>query len=319
MNTVSHQIVLSSDEHFGNRLPPRHVGLLMAELPLIVKLCILMSLRNRSTASGRAPEWLNRAADIRYVGHQGDDQIELLFEAPSLGDSACEIYEQKELFDELSKRPSARDTGFDLLGDVLCDVKSRNTDSNHFDSPLLTRLTRFGKVFEKSPFRDLILTSRRHTKRKPACLSPSIIDSAKSLLGKTPASQRVRLVGQLDSIEASTQRFSLLLDTGEKVFGVFSDDQLDSINELWRQRVLVLGMAVYRPSGKLLRVDADEVTLTEETGQFFSAIPQPRRERFDLRETIRNQQHKKGLAAIMGKWPGDESDDEIAIALKELS
>jgi hypothetical protein len=111
----------------------------------------------------------------------------------------------------------------------------------------------------------------------------------------------------------------VLLDNGEKVCGVFSDEQLDSINELWRQRVLVLGMAVYRPSGKLLRVDADEVTLTEETGQFFSVIPPPRRERFDLRETIRNQQHKKGLAAIMGKWPGDESDDEIAIALKELS
>lgn len=44
-----------------------------------------------------------------------------------------------------------------------------------------------------------------------------------------------------------------------------------------------------------------------------------RREQFDLHETIRSQQHKKGLAAIMGKWPGDESDDEIALALKELS
>ena len=43
-----------------------------------------------------------------------------------------------------------------------------------------------------------------------------------------------------------------------------------------------------------------------------------RREHFDLRETIRSQQHKKGLAAIMGKWPGDESDEEITLALKEL-
>lgn len=317
MNTV--KLVLSSDERFGKRLPPRHVGYLMVELPVMVQQCISMSLRNRSTARGRAPEWLNRAADIRYVGHQGDGQTELLFEAPTLGDSAGEIYEQKELFEEFSTRPSENDTGFDLLGDVLCDVKSRNSDSAHFDSPLLARLMRFEKVFKKSPFHDVTFISRRHTKRKPASMSPSIIDSAKSLLGKTPASQRVRLVGQLDGMEASTQRFSVLLDSGEKVFGVFSDEQLDSINELWRQRVLVLGTAVYRPSGKLLRVDADEVTLTEETGKFFSTIPQPRREHFDLRETIRSQQQKKGLAAIMGKWPGDESDDEIALALKELS
>jgi hypothetical protein len=50
-----------------------------------------------------------------------------------------------------------------------------------------------------------------------------------------------------------------------------------------------------------------------------SRVTRARREQFDLYETIRSQQHKKGLAAIIGKWPGDESDDEIALALKELS
>jgi hypothetical protein len=50
-----------------------------------------------------------------------------------------------------------------------------------------------------------------------------------------------------------------------------------------------------------------------------SPVTRARREHFDLYETIRSQQHKKGLAAIIGKWPGDESDEEIALALKELS
>ncbi|NLF09369.1 MAG: hypothetical protein GX594_15525 [Pirellulaceae bacterium] len=52
--------------------------------------------------------------------------------------------------------------------------------------------------------------------------------------------------------------------------------------------------------------------------QFFSAIPKPRRSRYDLRDVLREQQHKKGIAAIFGKWPGDETDQQIAEAMKEL-
>ena len=80
----------------------------------------------------------------------------------------------------------------------------------------------------------------------------------------------------------------------------------------------MLGNAVFRPSGKLLRVDAESVAPSAETGSFFSAIPKPVRMKFDVRETFRDQQHKLGLAAIIGKWPGDETDEEIEQALKEL-
>lgn len=32
-----------------------------------------------------------------------------------------------------------------------------------------------------------------------------------------------------------------------------------------------------------------------------------------------DQSHKNGIAAIIGKWPGDETDDQIHQALNELS
>ncbi len=42
---------------------------------------------------------------------------------------------------------------------------------------------------------------------------------------------------------------------------------------------------------------------------------------FDLVPPLwaQNQSHKYGIAAIIGKWPGDETDEQIQQALNELS
>ena len=65
--------------------------------------------------------------------------------------------------------------------------------------------------------------------------------------------------------------------------------------------------------------ERDEVAATTDQGKFFSEVPKPVRRQFDVRDVLREQQHKLGVAAIIGKWPDDETDDEIERALKELS
>ena len=84
------------------------------------------------------------------------------------------------------------------------------------------------------------------------------------------------------------------------------------------QGILVMGKAIYRPSGKLLRIDAAELVRASEHDQFFSKMPKPKNDKFDLNEIFRQQKHKRGIAAIYGKWPGDETDEEILAALKEM-
>jgi hypothetical protein len=183
----------------------------------------------------------------------------------------------------------------------------RNADSEHYDSPLLERITHFQRVFKKGPFTGVGFTSRRYSPRSPARLTPELVESARVLLGKTPAPQRVRIVGQLDGLVASTQRFSLLLDNGEKVVGVFAEDQADAMQPLWRKRVLVLGTAIYRASGRLLRVDAEKVGPGGNEASIFSRLPMPPHARLDVSRLRKPQGPRSGMAAIMGQWPGDES------------
>jgi hypothetical protein len=317
--SVVHKVILHNTEHFGRKLPPHHLGVLLAELPIAIRASVSMAFRNRSQVKGRRPSWLDRAADIRFVDHQGNGESVLYFEAPRLGEAAAEVYAQQSLFPEADDRPDKEDTAFDIFGDVLADVQQTNADSTHYDPSLLHRITLFKRVFRKGPYREIDFTSRRFPAGAPARFTPEVVESANVLLGRTPTPQRVRIVGQLDGLVASTQRFSVLLDSGEKVTGVFAEDQIDAMQGLWRSRVLVLGAAVYRASGRLLRIDAEAVKPGDNEPKVFSRMPSPPNAKIDTTKLRKSQGPRSGMAAIIGQWPGDESDEQIEQALEKLS
>lgn len=85
------------------------------------------------------------------------------------------------------------------------------------------------------------------------------------------------------------------------------------------KKILVYGKAVYRASGRLLRIDTDEFRLATDEDEFFARLPKPPRVKLDLKTIFREQQHKKGVKAILGNWPGDETDEQIEQALQEIS
>ena len=315
MKTIVHTVTLHSDQHYGRKAPPGPLGELLRELPLAIRQSIRMAFTGRSRSRGRRPAWLSAASDIRLVDYSGNGETVLRFEAPLLGEAASELYEQQEFW---PTKPNAADTGFDLLADVVCDVADNNPDSDKFDRPLLVRLSRFRKAIHES-FQEISITGHRYTTDHPCVLNEVIIDRAKCLHSNTPPPQQARVVGKLDMIRASTQTFALKLDDGEEIRGVLAAGEIGELTSLFQKRVTVLGKAIYRPSGRLLRIDADEVTPASKEDRFFSTVPKPSRQKLDVRQIVREQQHKKGLAAVFGKWPGDETDEEIEQALQELS
>jgi hypothetical protein len=131
--------------------------------------------------------------------------------------------------------------------------------------------------------------------------------------------QAVRITGTLEMIRASTRTFALKLVDGCEVSGVLCEGNIASLAELFAENVVVFGVAVYSESGGLLRIDAEGIRKSTEEDAFFRTIPPVQLPRFDLADVLSNQQHKRGLAAIMGKWPGTETGEEIERALREIS
>jgi len=315
MKTVEQQIILRSDQHYGKKVPPGPLGRVLGEIPKAVRQSVRMAFDGRSTLSGKRPGWLETASDIRFIDYSGDDETILHFELPLLGEAAPELYEQGELW---PTKPSPKDTCFDLLADIVVDVAKNNPDSDKFDRPMLNRLTKFNGSINAA-FREVAITGQRYTVSHPGILNREVIDTARTFSSNTPDSQQARVVGCLDMIRASTQSFALMLDDDEEVRGVLVNGDIVHFTALFKKRVMVLGKAVFRASGRLLRIDAEEIALAQDDDTFFSSVPKPTRQKLDVHQIVRDQQHKKGLAAIFGKWPGDETDEQIEQALQEMS
>ena len=317
MARIHHSIRLTGQQGYGKEAPPVPVGNLLRLIAPAVRQAILMGFVGRSRPLGRPPSWLVAATDVRFVGIDGGSQGETIlhFEAPPLGEAAGELYRQQEFW---PSRPPADDTGFDLLGDVLGDVTAHREDSDRFDSPLLRGIGRFSKVLDRA-YNRAVFVGHRYSDESPAVLDEATIANAQQLDSETPMPQRVRVVGDLDMIRMSSQGFELLLDDGTPARGVLIEGDMACIKPLCGHRVLVQGLAIYRPSGRLLRIDADRVEPGEGVPDVWSVIPPPRKRKLDTRQLLKPQGPSSGVSAFFGKWPGDETDEEWSDMIERLS
>lgn len=314
MVAIEHTIRLSGENHFGSKAPPVAPAIILRNLPAALRQSVLMAFEGRTARRGQPPGWLERSSDVRFVGLSGDDDTVLHFEVPTLGEAAEELYQQQVFW---NTRPNPNDTCFDLFSDVIEDVRDKKEDSQRFDSRLLKRFKRFGSALDRDY--DSISVFGNRTLENSAIITDYVVKNAVQMVQETPSPNRVRVVGKLDMIRASTEAFAIKLDDGQEVAGVVSSGEVASLPDLSQQRVLVLGMAVYRPSGSLLRIDAEQVSAASDESSLWSRVPQPTKRKLDRSKIVQFQGPKSGLAAIIGKWPGDESDEDIDAALRQIS
>jgi len=272
-----------------------------------------MAMEGSSVAKGHPPGWFQRASDLRFTGysHQGGDTL-IGLEVPLIGEAAEELYRQQKLWDT---RPDPEQTALEVLRRVVDEVAVENAESSWFDRKLLARFARMRRVFG----------SEIQALRFPGDNHPTLVNEAVALtagrLGEiTPPSRQVRLVGLLDMIRHGTRGFSLRIESGGQVRGVMeSTESVDRLREFFGRPVLVLGRAVYRPSGRLLRVDA--LALEDGAGApaVFSKPPPPQTSRPPAPGMFwPSETGERGVAAFFGTWPGDETDAQLEAMVRDL-
>ena len=272
-----------------------------------------MAIEGASVAQGRPPRWLQRSADIRFVGydHQADDTL-IALQLPKIGEAAEDLYVQHELWDT---RPNPDDTALDVLRAVVNEVAAENRESSLFDRKLLNRFASMRKVFgNEIQGIQFIYTDG------PTAVNEEVVTSATRMAEVTPPSRQVRIAGVLDMIRHSTRSFSVRLESDEEIHGVMeSTEANECLAEFFGKAVLVSGRAIYRPSGRLLRIDT--VGIEDGTGAsaLFSKIPPPKTTRPSVINRLKpSETGKHGVPAFYGIWPGDETDAELELMIRDL-
>jgi hypothetical protein len=301
----------------GGKPIPVIIGGLLCHVDRIVKAAVRMGFRHSSSKKGRIPAWLNAVSDIRLVDISVDrasDATILSFEAPRFGDVTDEPYGQKLLFDP---PPAQNDTAFNLFGDFIQDVSSHVSDSERYDLGLLKRFGQFGTDF-KHGVDSIELDGDRLSIQRPPRIDSTLTAAAASLTHEIPAPKRARVAGKLNMIRVSDNVFDLLLDDGSRLRGVWTENDITPLANLLGKTVVVGGLAIFRASKSLLRLDANAIQLAGANDSFFSKMPQPAQASLDVKDIFRKQKARGGISALFGKWPGNETDEELLAALKEM-
>ncbi len=314
---IEHKVIMHGPAVRTAGVTPAVMGAVLSRLGESLHGAVDVAFR-LSSGPGRRQPWLRRAGQVELKDAEktGDHEMTMFFEAPAFGDVAEDYYRQPSLFGEA---PSREDTAFDVLGDAVGDVLSEKADSDRFDVGLLKRFRRLGAaVFEKKQVNELLILGPRMPLESPCRLSSKFEDMAQDLYMKTPRPTRARIAGKLDMIEASTMAFALLMPGGQRVRGVWRGNEFETLRSLVNSDVVAAGMAVYRPSGRLLRIDADVLAPQREADRFFAVVPTPTGSKMDLKSLLREQHSRGGMAAVWGRLPAEETDEEFLTAVAEM-
>jgi hypothetical protein len=120
-------------------------------------------------------------------------------------------------------------------------------------------------------------------------------------------------------LAVSRRGVGLILEDGTFVTSVWPSEGLGDLAGFLDKHVVIQGLAQFRPSGALLRVDAEAIREAGAGDAAFSAWPLPelRRDYQLLAASVRPSQ--KPFDSIFGLILGEESEEEFASAVAELS
>jgi hypothetical protein len=275
---------------------------------------VRLRLEGRSSArGGPPPAWVSEAAAFQLAGfHHGTPGLELRIR--TLAEALPSRFAQEDLFPPVDPTDSA----LTLMGRSLSDALAGEADSDAYDPPLLRSFEEFGDVFRHGVDAVEIRNGRADT--PSLIVTPQGIKVVQRLQRQTPRSRRVRVAGKVDAIRHSDRAFTLVLQSGEQVRGVLAEGEPEVLAPFFGRVAVVSGMAQFRPSGSLLRVDADQVEPGSEADlALWSEPPAPLFRPVNHQELRRPQGPRSGLNAVIGTWPGEETDDEIFALLEEIS
>lgn len=147
-------------------------------------------------------------------------------------------------------------------------------------------------------------------------LDESVVVAARALSNRIPSPRQIRLVGRIDMVRWSTRSMAIRVEDGTEYRCAVINEEVGDLGQYGGHEVTVLGEAIYRPTGSVLRLDVEQVLNTTVGRAAYSEIPLS----FENRQEVARQRQtaRTGISAVFGSWPGNESDEELLAGLSEL-
>lgn len=271
-----------------------------------------------SVRKGPKPGWLDAVGRFDVTGlTQGSAVLQV--EAPSLSEAMPERFgavAQVALFADPARTVDTSQSAIDFFGAVLTSALRGDREVLLADRPLLEACARLARAPGRA-FRSVSLGGIAGA-GEPLVLCSSDVEKIELLRDETPPPRAVRVTGTLDTISVTRTDVVLRLGDGTAVAARVERHDPEELRGLFAKRVVVAGLAQYRPSGRLLVIDAEHIGLATEGDALWEQPPIARPAKGAPVARLVPQDESTGVAAFFGTWPGDESDEDLLAALAEI-
>ncbi len=270
-----------------------------------------LAVQGESVKRGPIPAWLARSLDFTVTGLKKGSTTVLL-EVPELGETAPEQIKQQDLW---YSKPTPNDTAISLLSRSVREAVSENLESNAYDKGVLDGLLSFESFFKSFGNKLVVQAPKRPIEN--FSLGCGELERIRHLKSETPEPTAFVISGQFDMIQHSSRKFQLLLSNHQIIPGTIDHDILnvENMREFWGKKVTIKGIIHFNPGRKVRLLEAQTIKLAEQGEEVFERAPAPPRPVALFDSDLRKINVGPALEEIWGKWPGEESIDELLAAL----
>jgi len=254
---------------------------------------------------------LEKALNINLTGiKKGSTCLELEAEPfeKTLGNYQMDVFRQ-ETQKELPKL-----TPMSLFMNTYTEALKENPSSDLLDKPLLRELKNYRKAFLTE--KETMVFSNQGT-QKSITLNKATFDKIRILEEELPNPKPVLIRGKVELLKYSKQKVTIQTDEG-MINGFINDDiKPEEIGKYWGKEITVAGTAHYKPGGKSI-IEIDRFAEPEAGDEYFSKKPQAETVNQQIARQFQEGKSPNALGDLVGKWPGDETDEEFEQLLREI-
>jgi hypothetical protein len=307
MKTLKYKLKLEGLDSPSGTISTRELFTFLEQFTSCAERGLRLAIEGQSSKTGPAPKWLEKATDFLFTGLQKGSTV-LGIEAPVLKDALSDQNIQQDLW---GTTPDPDDTAISFIARSIRDATAENLESDYFDAGVLSSLLEM-----KSFFSDNKKTIKIHCaekKQEDFSIDFPIIEKVENLKIRIPESRAIMMAGRLEEVGYSRKRFRLDLADGQIIPGQIDEEFVDveELRRLWGKKVSIKGTVNYKPSGKIRLLEAQMLKLMEEGEEVFENVLVVQTEFEFIRQLTTTSTRRNWLNDVRGKWPGDESIDDL--------
>ncbi|MFK5970454.1 MAG: hypothetical protein QM487_10085 [Candidatus Marithrix sp.] len=226
------------------------VTLLQALLFVLIegsKGALRLRTEGRSMVRGAPPQWIKTATTFSMAFK--DKQLQI--GSPTLYESVPELFHETGKMEELLPE----NTAIDYFQESLAAMLNDELEDHLYDKALLDLLQGFRNTFYQGA--DSI-----HFFAEGPEINLETTKYFKDLADKIPLPRRVKIAGRLDDIRSNDRTFKLITTPNNVIIkGITQPMTQKEVQVLLNKEVLISGIAFYTTSGKILRIETDQISL----------------------------------------------------------